>query len=148
MARATTPRTSVRTTAITTAAKRPGRPVGSRNKASTTVKTSKASTTTGRASPKPSAASSTPKMSKADLQLHVAKLERSIVRLRKQNAELKQDAHSHVEKASPGKTAPKSVVVKPKRAAASKGRRQPARTSNQVSGPLDHDDDVVGRADA
>ena len=87
-------------------------------------------------------------MSKAELQLHVVKLERSIARLRKQNAELKEDARGNAEKSSTAPVTSKAAATKPKRAVAPKTRRQPARRANQAPASSGHDDDVAGPGDA
>ena len=82
-------------------------------------------------------------MSKADLELHVVNLERSIARLRKQNAELKQDARGTAEKVTAMPATSKAAVTKPKRSVASKPRRQPTRRANEVPASRGHDDDVA-----
>ena len=87
-------------------------------------------------------------MSKAELQLHVVKLERSIARLRKQNAELKQDVRGNAGKSSATPVTSKSAATKSKRAVAPKNRRQPAKRANQLPASPRHDDDVAGSGDA
>ena len=105
MARATTTKRAApkaRAKAVAAAPKRkPGRPLGSTNARSSVTKASKAATKR-QAAPKAAVRASAiraPKLSKAELEIQVAKLERSVARLRDKNKELKQVAVDAQERA-------------------------------------------------
>ena len=151
MARKITNRTAARTTPAP-APKRLGRPVGSKNKVPSATKTRAkiAVATSKRAAAGQPAASATPKMSKADLEMHVVKLERSIARLRKQNAELKQTARDDAAEAPAAKparaTKPKAAPAKAKPAVAAKAgaprsRRQSNKVADAPPASAEHDDE-------
>ena len=130
-------RAALKKTTKTTGAeqkRRPGRPVGSKNRV---LSSSKA---------KPLAAAS-PKMNKLELEAHVVKLERTITRLRQQNKDLKLAATEQpkivetakkpakpASSAKPAKTAPRSAkaVV----AAPVKTRRRSSKLPTQDIAPV------------
>ena len=87
MARTTTPtRSSSRRAAEPALKKRLGRPPGSKNRVPTKAKAGAARSARKLAVP------AAPRLNKAELEAQLAKLERMVARLRKQNAELKQAA--------------------------------------------------------
>ncbi len=87
MARTTTPtRSSSRRAAEPAPKKRLGRPPGSKNRVPAKAKAGAARSVRKRAVP------AAPRLNKAELEAQLAKLERTVKRLRKQNAELKQAA--------------------------------------------------------
>lgn len=75
--------------------KRIGRPPGSKNRVAAAPVAS-----VKRATPKKAAAPAASKLNKAELEYQVIKLERTIARLRKQNAEFKQTARDDTPKAA------------------------------------------------
>lgn len=115
--------------------KRIGRPVGSKNRAPVAkTKPARAAATPQKAGRKV-AAPATPKMNKAELEAQVVKLERTIARLRKANADLKQTARAEpVEAPKPAPAAAPTPAKKPKRAAAPKTRK-PAKSAAQQDAP-------------
>ena len=127
MARATTTtsRTGSKRAPEPAPKKRLGRPVGSKNRVPTAAKTKAAAASSPkRAVGRKAAAPAAPKMSKADLEAHVVKLERTVARLRKQTAELKQAAQESVVDTKAAKAAKAAVPEKrSKRTAAPKTRR-------------------------
>ncbi len=91
--------------------RRPGRPPGVKNKVKALP--AKAARSTKAAATTKSAA---PKRNKAELETHVIKLERTVLRLREQNKELKRVAAAPTETAEP----PAPVATKPVRRRAKK----------------------------
>ena len=113
--------------------KRVGRPVGSKNRVPATV-------TKARSAPAPvqkrtaarKAPPAAPKLNKAELEAQVVKLERTVARLRKQNAEMKQAARQPAPAPEPAPTVAATPDKKPKRAAAApKARRSSKRDAAQ-----------------
>jgi hypothetical protein len=124
-ATATKSRTTRKAAAEAPPKRRPGRPAGSKNRtAEASVPASSREAKTRRVQNVKAAAA--PKMNKAELEVHVAKLERTVARLRAQNKELKRavidvsEQRDVLETAQPVKPAPRSA--KPRRAPV-KGRR-------------------------
>ena len=109
MARTTTPtRSSSRRATEPAPKKRLGRPPGSKNRVP-----AKAKADTPRSARK-SVAPAAPRLNKAELEAQLARLERAVARLRKQNAELK-----HAAKEAAAAPEPEPVPTrKPKRTAA------------------------------
>lgn len=107
------------------ALKRPGRPPGSKNRnLSVTEAKGAPLDVTKRTLPKKAAAPAASKLNKAELEAQIVKLERTIVRLRKQNSELKQTAQEHASEAAKPAVAPaKAIIKKSKPASATKARR-------------------------
>lgn len=114
--------------------KRVGRPVGSKNRVPA------AAVTKARSAPAPvqkrtaarKAPPAAPKLNKAELEAQVVKLERTIARLRKQNAEMKQTARQPAPAPEPAPTVAATPDKKPKRAAAApKARRSSKRDAAQ-----------------
>lgn len=125
MARSTkTTRSSARRAPEPAPKKRPGRPLGSKNrvKSPTSAKAVPVARTT-RAAPRKTAAPA-PKLNKAELEAQIVRLERTIVRLRKQNAELKQTAHPEGREAAEAPPAPVETRRLPKRTASAPARRR------------------------
>ena len=113
MARTATSTRSSKKTTPTAAAKKPlGRPRGSKNGVRTTSK-AKTPAAAKRAVVRKTAPAA-PKLNKAELEAHIIKLERTIDRLRKQGAEMKQAAK--VSSAKPA-AAPVEAAVKKTRLA-------------------------------
>lgn len=107
---ATATRSSAKTKPTAAAPKRRGRPVGSKN---TVGKASKAQSPAATKSTTPrKAAPAAPKLNKSELEAHIIKLERTIERLRKQGAEMKQTAKASAAEpaAAPAKAAPKKTL--------------------------------------
>ena len=103
--------------------KRLGRPLGSKNRVTSAGKAKAAPVaSTGHGVSKKTAAPVVPKLNKAELEHQVIKLERTIARLRKQNAELKLTAREDAETATPAAAPAAAHDKKPKRASAPKGR--------------------------
>ena len=102
MARSTkTTRNSTRRTPEPAPRKRLGRPPGSKNRVKLSTSTKAVPVVrTVRAAPRRTTAAPAPKLNKAELEAQVVKLERSIARLRKQNAELKQMARTKAREAA------------------------------------------------
>ena len=126
MARSTkTTRVSTKRASEPAPRKHLGRPPGSKNKVTSAAKAKAAPVAhTTRTAPKATAASATPKLNKAELEQQVVKLERSIVRLRKQNTELKQAAREEARGAAKAAPAPIAEIRRtPKRAATPAARR-------------------------
>ena len=131
MARSTkTTRTSAKRTPEPASRKRLGRPLGSKNKVTSATKAKAAPVArTTRAAPRRTTGAPAPKLNKAELEQQVVKLERTIVRLRKQNADLKQAARTEAREAVEAAPAP---VVEAKRAptrAGAPAARRRARTA-------------------
>ncbi len=135
MARATTTKPPARKPRMTVSdappKRKPGRPLGSTN----AKKTPPASSARA---PKPAArraavSAPAPKMNKADLEAHVAKLERTVSRLREKNKELKQaasDAREHADTLE---------VQLSSRPAAAKPPRKPRRSASTSATTLEPD---------
>lgn len=124
---ATATRSSAKYKPTVAAPKRRGRPVGSKNGVGKTSK-AKAPAATRSATVR-KAAPAAPKLSKAELEAHIIKLERTINRLRKQGAEMKQTAKAlaaepatALAKATPKKT-PRTKANATASAPAAKPRR-------------------------
>ena len=132
MARATTTKMAARTPrgkAVARAPKRrPGRPLGSTN--------AKSGKTAARRSTAAKPVAREPKLSKAELEAQVAKLERSIARLREKNRELKQVATDAQDRADMIEARHAS---RPRAAGAAKPGRKPGRraTANASVAPDD-----------
>jgi exonuclease VII small subunit len=130
MARATTKiRTSRKSVAEASPKRRPGRPVGSKNRKVVASVLERSSKAKAPRSPTTRTTAAAPKMNKAELEARVAKLERTVTRLREQNKELKRaaldaaeqrDALEAAQQAKPASRAAKS------RRAPVKGRREKA----------------------
>jgi hypothetical protein len=110
MARATKA-SAKRTTTAATPKRKPGRPVGAKTRAIAPAKKTApaARQTTRRTVTRATATPAPVRMNKAELEAQVVKLERSIERLRKQNAELKQ-ALKAAPQAEPAKAAGKPTA--------------------------------------
>jgi hypothetical protein len=154
MARAATAKrktTVTKTRAASVTTKRGGRPVGSKNKAVATPATRRSSARAAPASRRPAAktprsavasrrvaapkkVAAAPKMNKADLEAHVVKLERTIIRLRLQMKELKSGGATtttSVAATKPArgrKTAAPEVTESPKRAGQKPAVRRSAKS--------------------
>ena len=145
MARIATSTRSSKKTTPTPATKKPrGRPPGSKNGVRTTSK-AKAPAAAKRAVVRKTAPAA-PKLNKAELEAHIIKLERTIDRLRKQGAEMKQAAKAPAAKpaAAPVEAAVKKTrrakavaeaptpVAKPRRST-KKNAAMPASSGNSTS---------------
>ena len=138
MARSTkTTRTSARRTPEPTTKKRLGRPLGSKNRAASAVNAKAAPVArTTRAASRKVASPAAPKLSKAELEAQVIRLERTITRLRKQNAELKHTARTETREAAEAPPAPVAETKRtPKRGAASSTRRKAAAVEPAAEAP-------------
>lgn len=113
--------------------KRVGRPVGSKNRVPASVtKTRSAPAPVQKRTAARKSAPVAPKLNKAELEAQVVKLERTIARLRKQNAEMKQTARQPAPAPEPAPTVAATPDKKPKRAAAApKARRSSKRDAAQ-----------------
>ncbi|NPD68203.1 hypothetical protein HN018_22480 (plasmid) [Lichenicola cladoniae] len=151
MARTATSTSSSKKITPTDAAKKPrGRPPGSKNGVRATSK-AKAPAAVKRAAVRKSAPAA-PKLNKAELEAHVIKLERTIDRLRKQGAEMKQAAKLSTAKpaAAPVEAAVKKTrrakavaeaptpIAKPRRATKKKSE-MPASAADSTSESADAD---------
>ena len=125
--------------------KRLGRPVGSKNRTTATVKAKAAPITAAkRAVAKKPAIPTAPKLNKAELEHQVIKLERTIARLRKQNAELKQTAREDAVEAAKPAAAPAAAPDKqPARAAAPKSRRALKKAAEPEVAVADTEEDAI-----
>ena len=140
MARATSSNSTARKSrslAIGDSQKRkPGRPVGSTN-AKKPAAAAKAAKPAAKRVTAPKPAARAPKLNKAELEVQVGKLERTIVRLRDKNKELKQavaDARDHQDTLEAQLAAkPIAEAAKPPR----KSRRAAAKESEPVSDSVD-----------
>ncbi len=123
-----TTRTSARRAPEPAPRKRLGRPLGSKNKATSAAKAKAAPLArTTQAAPRKAAAPATSKLNKAELEHQLIKLERTITRLRKQNAELKHTARTEAREAAEAPPAPVADTRRmPKRAPAPSTRRKAA----------------------
>ena len=130
MARATKAATTRRPAAAAEPKKKIGRPLGSKNRVSAAAKVKNVATARKPVSRRVSTAPAQIRMNKAELEAQVAKLERSLARVRTQNAELKQalkEAELPAKAATPlpsasAKTAGKNIGSTP----AKRGRRTKA----------------------
>lgn len=127
-ATATKSRTTHKAAAEAPSKRRPGRPAGSKNRtAIASVPASSREAKTRRTQNAKAAAA--PKMNKAELEAHVAKLERTVARLRAQNKELKRAVADAAEQRDALEAAqqakPAFRATKPRRAPV-KGRRSKA----------------------
>jgi len=145
MARVTTSsRSSSRRTPEPAPKKRLGRPPGSKNIVPAASK-AKAAPASAKRVVRKTAAPAAPKLNKAELEAHVVKLERTVVRLRKQNAELKQAARETTPEPTPAPAPEPTPERKPKRSAAPKAARaskkaaQPAPDLDEPSDDLTED---------
>jgi exonuclease VII small subunit len=132
MARATTTKSRPRRKAVAEAVpkRRPGRPLGSKNrKAVASVLGSSSKAKTSR-SPTTRAAIATPRLNKAELEARVAKLERTLTRLREQNKELKRAALDAAEQRDALEAARQAKSA----ARAAKPRRAPAKVRRGNAG--------------
>ena len=132
-----TTRTSARRTPEPTTKKRLGRPLGSKNKATSAVNAKAAPVArTTRAASRKTASPAAPKLSKAELEHQLIKLERTITRLRKQNAELKQAARTEARETAEVPPAPVGEAKRtPKRGAAPSTRRKAAAVEPAAEAP-------------
>ena len=135
MARTTTPiRSSSRRAAEPAPKKRLGRPPGSKNRVP-----AKAAGTTR--STRKAAAPAAPRLNKAELEAQLVKLERTVARLRKQNAELKQAAKEAAVPAAPEpapERKPRRIAAAPRTARA----RRSAAEAEPVSVEPDEDSEA------
>ena len=128
MARSTkTTRSSARRGPQPAPKKRLGRPLGSKKrvKPSTPTKAAFVAYTT-RAAPRKAAAPAAPKLNKAELEHQVVKLERTITRLRKQNAELKHMARTEAREPEDAPPAPVAETKRGSKRAAPTTQRKAA----------------------
>ena len=137
MARSTkTTRSSARRDPEPAPGKRLGRPPGSKNRVKPSAPTTAASVArTTRAAPRKAAAPAAPKLSKAELEHQVVKLERTIARLRKQNAELKHAARTDAREAEDAPPAPVAEIKRVAKRAAPKTRRKAAVEERAAEAP-------------
>ncbi len=134
MARTTTPtRSSSRRAAEPAPKKRLGRPPGSKNRIP--AKAAGAARSTRNA-----AAPAAPRLNKAELEAQVAKLERTVARLRKQNAGLKQAAEEAAAAPEPEPTR------KPRRTAAAPKTARTRRTASTEAGSAPAETDETDEA--
>ena len=117
-----TTRSSTRQTSAPAPGKRPGRPLGSRNLATSVVKRAAPAPRKTRAAPR-TAAPAAPKLKKAELEQQVVKLERTIARLRKQNAEMRHAAREGAHEAAAPRRAPAIALGRARRSASALQRR-------------------------
>ena len=144
MARATkTTRPSGRRTPDPVPRKRPGRPLGSKNKVAAVTKANIPPVARTARQVRKTPAVATPRLNKAELEAQVVKLERTIARLRKQNTELKQAAREEARDATQAASAPGPTSTK--RAAAAAPRRN-ARTVADPAAPEPEDAPAVTAA--
>ncbi|MGI4796582.1 MAG: hypothetical protein ACRYG8_21485 [Janthinobacterium lividum] len=141
MAHATKPTSSPGRKAVEAAPKkRLGRPPGSKNKAVSKPKAAAASVAAGRAAPKRATAAVAPTLNKAELEQQIIKLERTIARLRKQNAELKTVAREEAAEVAAAAAAPRA-----RRATTAKPRRAYKKTAPKA--PLEEEEDAFSETD-
>ncbi|MGI4794185.1 MAG: hypothetical protein ACRYG8_08915 [Janthinobacterium lividum] len=121
--------------------KRIGRPVGSKNRTPSKAKAAPVAAAK-RTVAKKVAAPAAPKLNKAELEHQVIKLERTIARLRKQNADLKQTAREDAIEAPKAAAVPVVAPdIKPKRASTPKTRRSPRKAAEPETAVSDAEDD-------
>lgn len=138
---ATSPRSSKKTAPVAPAKKPRGRPPGSKNGVRATSN-AKAPAAVKRAVVRKTVLAA-PKLNKAELEAHIIKLERTIDRLRKQGAEMKQAAK--VSSAAPAAAPVEATVSKTRRAKAvaeasttvAKPRRATKKNAEMSVSPVD-----------